>query len=169
MLATSGQLNLTPPTGSPVENLPVGEIGRNANAVSTATRGNTNRSVYLPIVRSFLPKMFETFDFADPSMVKGRRDVTTVATQALFLLNSGFVAEQSRLTAKRVLQTQNTDNTGKVQFAYRLVLSRTPSDEETARALEYIGSTARSDKDRLDAWSGSCQALFACAEFRYLN
>ena len=54
------------------------------------------RSVYLPVLRNALPELFEVFDFPDTSRVTGQRNVTTVATQSLFLLNHPFVMEQAR-------------------------------------------------------------------------
>ena len=58
-------------------------------------KGNDNRrSVYLPMFRNALPEALEAFDLADPSMVTGRRNVSTVAPQALFMLNHPFPAGQ---------------------------------------------------------------------------
>ena len=50
------------------------------------------------------------FDFADPSMVVGRRDVSTVAPQALFLMNHPFVLEQARQAARRLLAEPGLDD-----------------------------------------------------------
>ena len=57
---------------------------------------DARRSVYDPVFRNALPDLFEVFDFADPSMVVGRRNASTVAPQALFLMNHPFVLEQAR-------------------------------------------------------------------------
>ena len=57
--------------------------------------------MYLPVFRNALPELFEVFDFADPSIVVGRRNVSTVAPQALFLMNNPFVLEQAQAAAKR--------------------------------------------------------------------
>ncbi len=64
------------------------------------------RTVYVPVVRNFLPEMFETFDFPEPSETKGVRDVTTVPTQALFMMNSQFVIEQATHAAAQSAQRQ---------------------------------------------------------------
>jgi hypothetical protein len=171
MMSVSGELDLETPKGSIVTNFPVGEIGRNPRASGDASASN-HRSVYLPVLRSSLPTMFETFDFADPSMVKGQRDVTTVSTQALFLLNSDFVRTQSLLTARRVLSKDGLDDRGRVSFAYQLAFSRTPTKTETERALGYLEATSESSRrnESLAAtWASFCQALLASAEFRYLN
>ena len=173
MMSVSGELNLEAPKGSVVSSFNVGEVGRNPKA-SDVSNASGHRSVYLPVLRSSLPTMFETFDFADPNMVKGRRDVTTVSTQALFLLNSDFVRTQSRLTAQRVLSKDGLDDRGRVGFAYHLTFSRAPSKAETERALGFLEASAESGSkatknEPLAAWSSLCQALLASAEFRYLN
>ena len=75
--------------------------------ITVNTTSNYNcRLVYLPIVRSNVPGYLRTFDFPEPSEVKGNRDVTTVATQALFMMNSPLVADQSRRVAQRLLDRQ---------------------------------------------------------------
>ena len=61
------------------------------------------RSIYLPVVRSALYDVFQAFDFADPSVSVGKRSPTTIAPQALFMMNSKLVAEQTKLMAGRVL------------------------------------------------------------------
>ena len=73
---------------------------------STASVNGTNyatnrRSVYLPVVRSALYEGFQAFDFAEPTTVKGDRDNTTIAAQALFMMNSDVMNDQSaHLAAK---------------------------------------------------------------------
>ena len=43
------------------------------------------------------------FDFADPNVCMGRRNVSTVATQALYLMNSPFVVDNAKAAAKKLL------------------------------------------------------------------
>src|SRR5258708_15346334 len=101
LLMVAGRLDLTPPAASPVLNFRRGiAVGRGRGAIdedhSVTMR---SRSVYVPVIRNFLPEMLGTFDFPEPSETKGVRDVTTVPTQALFLMNSRFVIEQARAAA----------------------------------------------------------------------
>ena len=77
--------------------------GRARSRTTVIVANDRRRSVYLPVFRNALPEIFEVFDFADPSMVTGRRNVSTVAPQALFLMNHPFVIEQSRAAARRLL------------------------------------------------------------------
>jgi cytochrome c553 len=166
MLAVSGRLELKPPAGSPVRQMsPNAQIGQGGkNPAFTAADGN-HRSVYLPIVRDYVPDFLEVFDFAEPSTITGRRDVTTVATQALMLMNSKFVLEQSKAFADRLLAAGG-DDAARVEAAYLRALSRPPTAEERSRALRFV---AESGPSRPLAWSGLAQAILASAEFRYLG
>ncbi len=175
MLAISGRLVKDRMKGSLAMNLNVGEIGRGANA--DAIRSVTDhRSVYQPILRGMVPDMFVAFDFAEPSAVKGRRDVTTVATQALYMMNSPFVIAQSQHTAQRLLAVEGLDDQERVQLAYQWTFARPARPEEAERAFAYVTSnddgsadSSEARKPTIKAWAGLCQALFASAEFRYLN
>ena len=174
MLAASGQLDQKPRQKSAVAAIGDVNIGRNANVNRRLHEFSRNRSVYLPIVRNRLPEMLRLFDFAEPSIIVGRRDVTTVPTQALFLLNSKFVLTLSDQMARKLLASEN-DESARVRQAYRLALSRTPSEAEIAAARGFVDATIASLPDgdeagkQLRAWSGLCQSLLACAEFRYLQ
>jgi hypothetical protein len=119
------------------------------------------RSVYLPAFRNALPDLFEVFDFADPSMVVGRRNVSTVAPQALYLMNHPFVAAQARAAGHRLLAgTDRTDEERAVR-AYRWALGRTPTDAEEHAAVRFVASGGD--------WAEVFHALFASIDFRYVN
>ncbi len=126
------------------------------------------RSVYAPVFRNSLPEIFDVFDFADPSMVTGRRNVSTVAPQALFLMNHPFVFEQSRRTAERVLAEASDDFRSRISLAYLLTLSRVPTESEMALSKTFLASAARDSSD-LQAWTQLIQSLFSSIEFRYLQ
>ena len=131
------------------------------------------RSVYLPILRGIVPEMLQVFDAADPSLVIAKRDVTNVATQALFLMNSGFVLKQSEQMAKRVLGHKG-DERARIELAYRLALGRLPTDRERASVASYLTDYRKaveavdSRNANLAAWASFCQTLFASGEFRYV-
>ena len=80
------------------------------------------------------------FDFGDPNLVTGRRNVSTVATQALYLMNSPFVMEQARHAAQTLLAVPDLDDGGRVDRAYRLALGRLPMPREREIALQFIDS-----------------------------
>jgi hypothetical protein len=161
----SGQIDLTPPADSPVLGFKRGfDIGRGRGTMpqdyAVALR---NRSVYVPVLRNYLPAMFEVFDFPEPSETKGRREVTTVPTQALFLMNSPFVIDQSKHAADKLLAAGPLSESERVARVYREVLGRAPSAEEMKSSLEFVNAAGSEPA----AWSQLYQALFASAEFRY--
>ncbi len=176
ILFASGKLDLTPRVGSTVSKLGEGELGRGASP-SDLANSDTHRSVYLPILRNAVPEVLQLFDFAEPSMLVGQRQITNVPTQALYLMNSKFVTEHSDALAARLLSDESSDDAARVDLVFRLVLSRPAGDREIERALAFIEhasdkmdrETTNDDELRLQAWSGFCQALFGAAEFRYID
>ena len=131
--------------------------------------GDTRRSVYSPVFRNSLPELFEAFDFADPSVCTGKRNVSTVAPQALFLMNNPFVIQQAKLAAQRLLDEKDLDEGMRVTRAFRIALGRTPGEKERAIAEKFLSEEGTDSKKRLEAWSQFVQTLFASADFRYVE
>lgn len=129
----------------------------------------TRRSVYSPAFRNALPELFEAFDFANPSMVVGQRNVSTVVPQALYLLNHPFVVEQSRVAARRVLDEPSPNIDARLARAYRLALGRTPTEGERKLALGFLEGEADADsrEAQVESWSILIQSLFGSIDFRY--
>jgi hypothetical protein len=156
---------------------PVSELGRQKGGGPIgAAYGSTRRSLYLPVIRSGLYELFQVFDFADPSVVTGRRDTTLVAPQALFLMNSDLVWQASQHFATRLLNQPGCDEV-RVGEAYQRAYGRRPSSQEIARALEFIqeyedqvrSSGIESQDPRRDAWQAWCRVVFASNEFVYVE
>ena len=160
MLMIAGNLNLTPPNDTPVSHLPK-QIPLNVRFGKLVTRFENSanyRSVYMPILRGYVPGMFNAFDFPEPSETKGLRDITTVAPQALYLMNSPFVLEQAKSAANHLLE-KPMDDAKRIEVAFGQVYGRAPTTAESKDALNFVHSTA--DK----SWARLYQALFASAEF----
>ncbi len=142
MLAASGQLKLTPPEGSAAQAMKMMELPNNggeAQRLAGAAEASLHRSVYLPLLRNITPQSLAVFDFAEQGMVTGRRDVTTVAPQALYLLNDPLVRKQGQELAQRVLQDkQLTTTNARIERLYKLTLGRTPTTLEIARGKDYV-------------------------------
>ena len=171
MLAVSGQLVLERPTGSTVTTL--GDQLVRGIPTEKIQPPSNYRSVYLPVVRDYLPELFDLFDFPSPSLVSGRRSVTNIPSQALYLRNSTFVAEQAKYAAKRLLASKEaTDDAGRVDLAMRWSLARGVSDAERASALQLVQQIRNTDPKSADrnveAWAAWFHTLFTTAEFRFL-
>ncbi len=165
MLAVSGRLDLNPPRGSAVARAGdgggpfgggFGRQGRQAPAPENC------RSVYLSIVRDRVPEALEVFDFAGPEAVTGSRESTNVPSQALYLMNSAAVMALAERMAERLEQAER-DGKSRLEWAYRLALSRPPSGEEEANASAFFANYKGTNP-----WAAFCQALLACGEFRYV-
>ncbi len=127
------------------------------------------RSVYLPVARGLLPRSLEVFDFAEPSMVIGQRETSNTPAQALYLLNNSFVIEQSEVLSSRLLQDVKTSE-DRIKLAFQLVCSRSPTADELQASLQYLQSDQSGQTDDSAAvLARFCQALFATAEFRFVN
>ena len=126
------------------------------------------RGVYAPVFRNSLPELFEVFDFADPSVVVGRRSVSTVAPQALYMMNNPMVIEQSRLAAKRLLiELPKANDAERIERAYRLALGRRATNAELTLAMQFI--RVEGVDESVKVWEEFFQALFASLDFRYVD
>jgi hypothetical protein len=159
MLQVSGKLDLT--SGGPsIKSYP----GSDYNFKYTQTR----RSVYVPVFRNAIPEILEVFDFADPSVTTGNRTTSTVAPQALFMLNHPMVKDQAKSAAERLLSETLQNDEARLIHAYRLTLGRTPNSGERTVFLKHLAD-AIDTKDRTNVWTQIYHALFASIDFRYLN
>jgi hypothetical protein len=82
--------------------------------------------------------MFEVFDLPDQNITCSRRNVSTVATQALTLMNDEFVLRQAQLFASRIEEAAPHDPEAQVRTAYEIALSREPNAEEERVALSFL-------------------------------
>ncbi len=162
LLAAGGTLDTKRPTGSPFEGSKPAQLGKGGPLDQTEKIfQNGVRSIYLPVFRSKISGMFTVFDFAEPSMVNGQRDVTTVAPQALFLMNNNFVVKASTQAAERVQGMNLPDKDARIRYAYAYTLCRKPSEAELSRSKEFLSKG--------NNWPAFMQALYSTAEFRYIR
>lgn len=153
VLAASGHLDRDRPEASPAHELKVIEIRNNgpeARKLQEAALASAKRSVYLPLVRGITPGALEVFDFAEQGMVTGSRDTTTVAPQALYLLNDPFIRRRSLDLAEQLLQRTDLDAAGRLDLAYRLTLNRAATPPEIERAKAYIAEYEAAAADFID-------------------
>ncbi|MCS7044925.1 MAG: DUF1553 domain-containing protein, partial [Gemmataceae bacterium] len=159
MLLVSGQLDRT---------LYGNNIAKGTTIERDYVFADTRRSIYTPVFRNRLHELFEVFDFPDPNMVVGKRNVSTVPTQALYLMNNPWVLAQAKSMADNLLKRHDGDDAGRLDLFYRQALGRGPTDRERALALAYLGRWGKAADRRL-AWEQICQAVLACVDFRYVD
>ena len=103
------------------------------------------RSVYVFRRRSLSFPFFETFDLPDQNQTAAARNVSTVPTQALTLLNNEFVLNQARLFAERLERAAPGDVDRQIELAYRIALTRPPAVEEARIARDLVSSQSLVD------------------------
>ncbi len=166
-LAMGGDLDLT--MGGTLDP-GVGTDGEtSANRISMNPEKTNRRSVYLPLRRSNLPTLFTLFDFGDATTPDGKRSSTTVATQALFVMNSPLVIREAKSLTDAVLKQETLDKR-RMEEIYLRVLDRRPDGSEIDSGLTYVQSLRHkwSQIDEEKAWTSLTHALMASNEFMFV-
>ncbi|MFZ4079686.1 MAG: PSD1 and planctomycete cytochrome C domain-containing protein [Pirellula sp.] len=140
ILIVSEQLENGPPTDVPSHELPVIELpnnGKEAKQLLEFANRVKTRSLYLPWVRGLVTESLHTFDSVEQGMVTGSREITTVPTQALFMLNDPLVHDSSLRIAKLIRNTKKSSD-AVVSKVYHQVLQRSPNPEELRLAEDFL-------------------------------
>ena len=145
---------------------------------------STRRSIYGFIDRQNLPGLFRTFDFVAPDSSAPQRIQTTVPQQALYLLNSPFMRQQTTATAARVLSLKDGSNpiTSEqlIDALYQTVLSRSAAPDEVELGRLYLSQTSLGEvlpsrsaagdpSVAFDSWHEYVQALLLSNEFCFVD
>ena len=160
VLAVSGDLNLKMGGRPVIPKLSKEEYtvmwARNQWPEAMDEREHTRRSIYLYVKRTFPMPMLSTFDTPDSSMSCSRRDNTTVAPQALTLMNGDFMVGQAKRLAAMARNAHPVDTKKQLDVAWQQVLGRLPR-------------TAERDKAAALSLDQICLALLNTNEFLYLD
>jgi mono/diheme cytochrome c family protein len=139
------------------------------------------RSIYIYTKRSNLFPFLQAFDGPSAIGSCARRNLTTVAPQALALLNDEFVREQTRRFAERILWECPADPARRIDRVYELALGRKASRMELARAVKFVEEQAKQHHSDVGAELAStspssfnalvdfCQIIIASNEFIYVD
>ncbi len=163
ILAAGGAINLTvggPPVFPPLPKELLASVSTGIWKNDEEGPASWRRSVYVYRRRGLVFPMFQVFDLPEQNITAGARNVSTVPTQALMLLNDPFVLRQAELFADRVKKEAGGDPARQIDLAYRIALTRPPTDTELKVALESIKT--RSLVDLTDV-------LFNLNEFAYIR
>jgi hypothetical protein len=138
------------------------------------------RAIYLPIDRSALYEMFSTFDYVETANHIEQRPATTVPQQALFIMNSSLVYQQSANMAAIFLKEASSESPEgqrrMIEMAFERLYSRLPTDAEVTRSEQFL-SDADQQLSRIadpvarkhQAFAGLCRSLMAGNEFLFVD
>jgi cytochrome c553 len=123
------------------------------------------RSIYVPVIRNHLYDVFQLFDSTDATVPSGDRNTSTVSPQALFLMNSEWVASVTTAMAERAVKAEACRDS-RLARLFLEAYGRPPSEAESrllGRFLDRFGGPEAS------AWQALCQALVSSSEFIYVR
>jgi hypothetical protein len=166
MLAVSGRLNAQrtgPGVRPPLPPELVQTLLKNQWPITEKAAEWDRRSIYLFVRRNLRYPLFEAFDKPDTNASCPRRNQSTIAPQALFLLNSDLTRELSRDLALVVRQSAGDDRHRQVEFLYQRALGRSPTTEEIEVSSRFLMSGDESSLRDL------CSAIFNLNEFIYID
>jgi hypothetical protein len=143
-----------------------GRLNRTMGGKATRDFNSSRRTLYQLSVRSDRSGFGPLFDMADSTTPEATRTVSTVAPQALFLLNHPFVLQQKAALARRILQDPKAKNNSKrIENIYAVLYGRPPTKEESQIGLEFLARLGNGDQ----AWNAYCEVLLCANEFVYVD
>ena len=152
MLAVSGQLDAT------------------MFGPGTLDESMRRRSIYFFVKRSKLIPMMMLFDWPDSLQGLGQRSATTVAPQALALMNHPQVQAYASSLAKEILPIAKTSLEEAIRRAYMKALSRPPDGEELNDAVSFVREQSQGKPEALElSLTSLCQTIFSLNEFIYVE
>ena len=150
MLAAADELNTRrggPGIRPPLPAEMVAMLLKNQWPVTPDVTEHRRRSVYLFVRRNLRYPLFEAFDRPDSNASCPRRNQSTIAPQALILLNSEVSLAAAQDLCGAVLHREPTERAGQVTLAYQRTVGRPPRTDELQTALEFL----RTATERLEA------------------
>lgn len=125
------------------------------------------RTVYLSINRAALLDLLSTFDYVEPANHIEQRPVTTVPSQALFLMNNPTVRDQAKHLAKRLCD-QEPDRSKRMSQLWMTLFGRPPSNRQAELAASFVDSVA-GQADEQTGWEKLCLTMIAGSQFCYVE
>lgn len=146
-----------------------GELDTKQFGPGTLDEKSKRRSIYFTVKRSKLVPMMVIFDAPEALSGMAERPTTTIAPQALHMLNNPQVRQAARSFAKRIATDSPEDS---VRLAYRIALARSPSKEELADGVAFVRQQMETYPENLrreSALADFCQVLLCLNEFIYVD
>ena len=143
------------------------DIRRPSKELSRYIVSTTARSIYIPSLRDNKIEVLDIFDRPDNSLLNAERSVTTVSTQALFLMNNPKIIALAKEQADKLLERNKKMGKTMPKILYRnnvneiflKFLNRPPTNVETEASIDFI------EKDNNNL-AHLIQILICTGEFR---
>lgn len=174
LLFVAGLLN--PAKGESVLSVPKWQLVFDHTSKDLTTYDPYRRSVYLPVIRNNLYDGFSLFDYTSSDVATGSRETSTVAPQALFMMNSDLLLSSSAALVQRLIAEVPDSDEARVTCLYELTLGRAPEHQELQRLLisiseieQLLKADPKIENPHVAAWDAACQMVLASNEFMYVE
>ena len=179
LLAVTGTLSQRrggPGVRPPLPEELVSTLLKNQWNITENEKDHTRRSLYLFVRRNLRFPIFDVFDQPDTNASCAVRGRSTIAPQALTMMNSALTFEAAEQLASQVLAESNQTDARRVRAVFLKTFSREPSSKETEHSLEFLKSQTKllspelgEQQARSAAWRDFCLAMFNTNEFLYID
>jgi cytochrome c553 len=141
------------------------------------TAAGWRRAVYVLQRRKTMPTVLENFDLPQMAPNCVQRVNTTVASQALYLLNNSQVYQLAGSFADRITQEAGTEPGRQIERIYWSALGRPPTQEETSAGLDalvqfrssWVRAGNKPEEAERKALADYCHTIFNFAGFLYID
>ena len=172
LLAVSGSLDPTLYGPSVTPYISEHQDGRGKPPRPGPLDGKSRRSLYIGVRRNFLTPLFLAFDYPLPTSTIGRRNTSTVPSQALMMMNNEFVALEAQRWAERLLR-DTPDRSGRIHSMYLRAFARPPKEDEMREVSAFLSRQAnRYDGTGIDdpcVWADLAHVLINSTEFIFIR
>ena len=175
ILLVAGQLNQRrkgPGIRPPLPPELIRSLLKNQWPVHPLAEEYSRRSIYLFVRRNLRYPLFEAFDKPDTNASCPRRNTSTIAPQALMLMNSQLTIDSAGILAERLRNECGDDSQKQIDRLFELTTSRKPTEQEATtlvRALEIASAGEGGFPDEKSMLADLCLVMFNLNEFVYLD
>ncbi len=174
MLAVSGDLDRTAGGEHPFPKIE--SWGFSQHMPYYGVYPTNRRSVYLMQQRLKRHPFLSLFDGADVNVSTSRRELTTVPTQALYLMNSDFVHKRSGSLVAQILKRED-HQAARLQRLFQSTLGRAATESELASAAQFLSEylralesgTQEAGSAEAFAWSAYARTILTRNEFLFVD
>ena len=153
-----------------------GELDRTMSGPGTLDEGSKRRSIYFTVKRNKSIPMLKSFDKPDDLQGIGRRPTTTVAPQALLMMNNPHVHAYAQALARRIHDGGGQDPDKLIHTGFVTALARRADSQELQQMREFVEQqtlryeeSGYDEASRLHAIKDFCQLLIASNDFIYVE
>ena len=138
---------------------------------------SNRRSIYLPVVRNNVYDVFQLLDHPDAAVPNGDRPTTTIAPQALMMMNSEFVEQSTANFTALIWNDRLKTDDERIELAYLRAYGRQPTTHEVAASKTYLSDVALAfqatqaspDQQQKQCWNSLCHVIVSSNEFIYVK